>query len=305
MMQPLYYLAGPMRGYEQFNFPAFAAATADLRARGVRVISPAEMALAEGFNPQRDTPDRAFIQAACERDVTAVLKADAVVLLPGWEASVGATAEAWLATWRGIPVLEYPDLNPVEIAPETEYPNFRPPPAREQPIIGLVGAKGCGKDTLFAAMRHYQPDLMRLAFADALKAEVAQAFGVSTAYIDQHKAHFRTLLQTWGTEVRRSLWGENYWLGKMAVQLSGLAKGRRVVITDVRFPNEVEFVRSRGGKIILVQRSTGSSTDTHASEQLAVDPRLKPDAVVFNDGSLSDLGQEARLLAQPNHPIWQ
>lgn len=47
------YLGGPMTGYPEFNFPAFHAAAAVLRADGHEVWSPAEFDLTEGFDPRR------------------------------------------------------------------------------------------------------------------------------------------------------------------------------------------------------------------------------------------------------------
>lgn len=103
-----------MRGLPRFGFDAFHAAEADLTARGYTVLSPARMDEEIGFNPDVDVPDKAFLDAAMQRDFDAIMKADAVVLLPGWEKSTGATAEMWLARWRHIPVLLYPDLKELD-----------------------------------------------------------------------------------------------------------------------------------------------------------------------------------------------
>lgn len=88
------YLAGPMRGYDLYNFPAFDHATAALRARGWEVVSPAEMDRDIGFDEH--TVDRlpdGFVEDAMRRDVQAILGCDGVALLPGWEQSTGATFE--------------------------------------------------------------------------------------------------------------------------------------------------------------------------------------------------------------------
>ena len=45
------YIAGPMRGYDNFNFEAFHAASFDLRSRGYIVYSPAEHDEENGFDP--------------------------------------------------------------------------------------------------------------------------------------------------------------------------------------------------------------------------------------------------------------
>lgn len=88
------YVAGPMTGYPRHNFDAFEAATAVLRAHGYEVVSPHEIDLADGFDP--DAP-REFTTAdyahAMRRDVEAILTVDAIALLPGWADSRGARIE--------------------------------------------------------------------------------------------------------------------------------------------------------------------------------------------------------------------
>jgi hypothetical protein len=105
------YIAGPMKGYENFNFAAFDAAEACLRLQGWEVINPAQMDREVGFDPNRDEATPEFMRAAIARDVDAIYsKADAVALLPGWERSVGATAEMHLARWCRKPVYLFPKM---------------------------------------------------------------------------------------------------------------------------------------------------------------------------------------------------
>lgn len=81
------YIAGPMSGYENHNFPVFWEAAALLRSRGFNVISPAEI-----------NPDASMEWGDCMRaDIAALVTCDAVQLLPGWEKSEGATLEHHIA----------------------------------------------------------------------------------------------------------------------------------------------------------------------------------------------------------------
>lgn len=88
------YLAGPMRGYQDFNYPAFNEAAAKLRAVGFMVLNPVEVNHHSSGIRACMTVDTAMI---CQQ-------AEGVVLLPGWEASSGARAEVALAECIGIPV---------------------------------------------------------------------------------------------------------------------------------------------------------------------------------------------------------
>lgn len=99
------YLSGPMTGLPEFNFPAFHAGAAELRAAGYEVANPAEEDLNDGFNPSIDDPADLDLRAALERDIEAVLACDALVLLPGWMDSPGTAVEVLTARAMGIPVL--------------------------------------------------------------------------------------------------------------------------------------------------------------------------------------------------------
>lgn len=112
---PSIYVAGPMRGYDQYNFPAFFRAERDLIMKGWDVLNPAAMDVAEGFDGSTE-PTEEFISVAIHRDVQTILhRADAIALLPGWRNSVGATAEAWLGHWTGIDLYQYPEMERVHL----------------------------------------------------------------------------------------------------------------------------------------------------------------------------------------------
>jgi hypothetical protein len=112
------YLAGPMRNCFRFNFPAFDAAAADLRSHGITVVSPAELDRAAGFDPVNlpydwdwnTLPEDFALRHAAERDIAALLKCDAIHLLPGWQESKGARAERAVAEWIGLGVFEYENV---------------------------------------------------------------------------------------------------------------------------------------------------------------------------------------------------
>ncbi len=111
------YVAGPMRGVPEFNFPAFHAAAASLRAEGHDVFNPAERDIAhhgKDISKGNATGDEA--QAAAEHGfnlrealkddlVFICLEADAIALLPGWENSKGARAELHTAIALGLEII--------------------------------------------------------------------------------------------------------------------------------------------------------------------------------------------------------
>lgn len=115
------YIAGPMRGFNNFNFDAFDAARDLLLAEGWNVISPADLDRATGFDPYGSlaNPSREFLEAAMRRDVEAIMQADAIYMLNGWQKSTGAKAELALAKWRHIEILFEPGASPDDAAKES------------------------------------------------------------------------------------------------------------------------------------------------------------------------------------------
>ncbi|MES2319979.1 MAG: DUF4406 domain-containing protein [Pseudomonadota bacterium] len=93
-MKKRIYLAGPMTGYHELNFPAFHAETARLRALGFDVVNPAEINL----DPAADW------QACMRADIAQLVTCCSIALLEGWERSRGATLEHHIAKSLGMAV---------------------------------------------------------------------------------------------------------------------------------------------------------------------------------------------------------
>lgn len=85
------YIAGPMTGYDELNYPLFAATATRLRAMGFEVISPAEI------NPITTPYKEAMIN-----DILALVHCDHILMLDGWEKSKGASLENHIAKVLGI-----------------------------------------------------------------------------------------------------------------------------------------------------------------------------------------------------------
>lgn len=107
------YLSGPMKGYPDSNYPAFHSAASVLRRDGHYVYNPAEF---QHEGPHETFPIRKAFAAYCKFICE---EADAIVLLPGWEASLGVSAELALAKNCKLTVIEfaqYPSSTPIERA---------------------------------------------------------------------------------------------------------------------------------------------------------------------------------------------
>lgn len=100
------YIAGPMTGYPEFNFPAFDAAQERLESVGFTVFNPAKKEIEKENDPEAfKTGDAAL---AIEKgfdfrecylwDVSKTIEADAIYMLKGWEYSPGAVGEHAVAT---------------------------------------------------------------------------------------------------------------------------------------------------------------------------------------------------------------
>lgn len=154
------------------------------------------------------------------------------------------------------------------------------------PVIGITGRKFNGKDTLgnYYVEHH---GYIRLAFADALKKGCAEIFsftdeqlyGNKKEEIDEFwKVSPRTVLQYIGTELLREQLSvimpevaKNIWIKvveKKMIDTWKVNPNAKFVITDVRFPNECQFVKDMGGILVRVTReSLNTNNDTHVSEK--------------------------------------
>ena len=89
------YIAGPMSGYPELNYPAFHDAAERLRKNGFEVVSPAEL------NPQTESYSNVM-----RKDINALIDCDHICMLQGWQASKGATLEHHIASVLGIQQIE-------------------------------------------------------------------------------------------------------------------------------------------------------------------------------------------------------
>ena len=80
------------------------------------------------------------------------------------------------------------------------------------------------------------------------------------------KPFFRKLFQWYGTEYRRNLFGQNYWLDRMIEFMDAQEPGTLVIAPDTRFVNEAEFCRNHAGFLIRVWRPGLDDNSTHISE---------------------------------------
>jgi len=92
------YIAGPMSGYPEFNYPAFNAAEQELSDRGFTVLTPVSGELAPTVDEAK--PWDWYMRRALAQ----VIEAEAIALLDGWAASRGATLEREVAVALGMDV---------------------------------------------------------------------------------------------------------------------------------------------------------------------------------------------------------
>ncbi len=99
------YIAGPMTGLPDLNFPAFHAAAAALRAAGYTVINPAEL---------NSNPDASWYE--CMRiDIREMITCDSICLLPNWTMSRGARLEFHIAAQLNMQILDAATFIPAAV----------------------------------------------------------------------------------------------------------------------------------------------------------------------------------------------
>lgn len=120
-------------------------------------------------------------------------------------------------------------------------------------LIGFTGFARVGKDTAAEAL--IKEGFEQCAFADVLKEQCSQMLATIGLYPDfrdpQQKEEWRDFLVFWGRRMRQL--DENYWIDKLVEDIGGFRK-RDIVITDVRYLNEVDFILQKGGSVYWIYR---------------------------------------------------
>jgi len=187
-------------------------------------------------------------------------------------------------------------------------------------LIGLNGRLQAGKDTTFSIIRELNDDAERISFADMLKNSAAESIGMSRELLewlkneedfiftimgpsdqvnlnqerldelDQWQMTARQYLQWYGTEGHRVFFGDDIWVDA-ALPNDLDHSDRFIVVTDMRFPNEVQRVMDLGGVTVKVERDNKTRFAKHDSEQ-DIDHLM--DYFIDNTKGLSELEEEVQ-----------
>jgi hypothetical protein len=196
-------------------------------------------------------------------------------------------------------------------------------------IIGFCGLIGSGKDTAADYLCNFH-GFQRESFANTLKDAVAAVFGWNRDWLEGRTKGAREwreqidpwwserlnmpdltprlVLQLWGTEVCRKSFHDDIWIASLENKLRQTKDN--TVITDCRFPNEIDSIRRAGGRVIRIAR--GPDPDWFQLARIAPKEmkRLYPnihaseyswaatdfDITIDNNGSIEDLYKELKSL---------
>jgi len=201
-------------------------------------------------------------------------------------------------------------------------------------IIGICGFIGSGKDTVADFLVNFH-EFRRESFASTLKDSVAAVFGWDRTLLEGRTAEAREwreqvdpwwaerldmptltprwVLQYWGTEVCRRSFHDDIWIASLENKLRNSKDN--IVISDCRFPNEIEAIKKANGVIVWVQRGAlpewyddavsanrGNNIGInamklrkiHASEWAWLGNEF--DHVIDNNGTIDDLFKQAQSL---------
>jgi hypothetical protein len=177
-------------------------------------------------------------------------------------------------------------------------------------IFACIGNQGAGKDEICNYLRD-KYSFAKVGFSDpiyALLEEMNPAVYVRSANkyfpynslvanhgLDWAKRLYpeiRRWLQIIGTEYGRDVFGPDCWVRALDARIKDLPF---VAVRDVRFENEIDYIRSRGGFIVWVQSNRAPERDTsHTSEKLVFADHA--DYTVQNNGTLVELYRQLDVI---------
>jgi hypothetical protein len=176
-------------------------------------------------------------------------------------------------------------------------------------IIGLSGYARSGKDTVaehlvskhnftqksFAVpMKEAMYILNPIVSSDSMGVfryqNLVDVYGLDKVKEDYPEV--RRLLQVFGTEVGREMFGSNFWVDLALRDVDS----RNLVISDVRFKNEADSIKSAGGQVWRINRSGVGPVTDHSSETDLDDYDFNH--IIDNDFSLSDLNNVVDMLLE-------
>lgn len=170
-------------------------------------------------------------------------------------------------------------------------------------VIGIHGKKGSGKTTVSSFIRFMDPTFDETTFAFPLKPAAQILFnwehldlnnGPDKEIIDPRWGLTpRHVLQHLGTDYLRSVYGEDFFIKNLKHRLQSTTN-KKLIVGDLRFPNEAEFIKNEKGLVFKIVRPGLESIDQHPSE-IALDDYKDWDAIIVNDGTLADLEEKVKV----------
>jgi len=166
-------------------------------------------------------------------------------------------------------------------------------------VIGLTGKARSGKDTVAALLQATQEfrNVETYSFATPLKQMLDVGLQLKdkddTEAVELYGCNYRKLAQTLGTEWGRELVHSDLWV---LIAEQRLKRSRLVIITDVRFENEANFVRERGVLIHVERQGQEAIKESDHISESGVSV-LHNDYKILNNSTLQALGYAVRHAA--------
>lgn len=166
-------------------------------------------------------------------------------------------------------------------------------------LIGLSGAIGAGKDTVAGILQEIDDTFVALSFKAGMVSSLMDIFELESAELFFNRelkeipsprlmGHTpRYVMQTFGTDFIRNKIHEDFFVFRTENKLKKLLPSYGVIVTDVRFANDVEMVKRNGGVIWhIVRPSNPHTSSSHISEHQNIQEFA--DTVIINEGENLD-----------------